>query len=188
MVSQCQSKKVIGWTRKHVKNPINLTLWSKFKEVSGLWMYATLRTMVIHPCAICGKPMSIQKKLMGRTRKHVRNPINLTLRSKFKVVSGLWMYATHRLMVIHSCVKYGKPMSNPKKSYRPNTNLHTQTDTQTDGQTDRQTDTRTEWFLYTPLNFVHRGYNYIKSDDNLIHNAMYFYAKCTCKWLSGEIV
>ena len=28
------------------------------------------------------------KMIMGLTRKHVKNPINLTLRSKFKVVSG----------------------------------------------------------------------------------------------------
>ena len=101
--------------------------------------------------------------MMGRTRKHVKNPINLTLRSKFKVVSGLRMYATHRLMVIHSCVKYGKPMSNQKKSYRPDTNLHRQTDIQTDGQTERHTDRVIPIY---PLNFVHRGYNYIKSDDN----------------------
>ena len=40
------------------------------------------------PCAKYGKPMSNHKKVMGRTRKHVRNPIKLTLRSKFKVVSG----------------------------------------------------------------------------------------------------
>ena len=48
----------------------------------------THRLMVIHPCAKYGKPMSNQKKVMGRTRKHVKKPINLTLRSKFKVVSG----------------------------------------------------------------------------------------------------
>ena len=35
---------------------------------------------VTHPCAKYGKPMSIQKKLMDRTRKPVKNPINLTLR------------------------------------------------------------------------------------------------------------
>ena len=44
--------------------------------------------MMIHPCAKYGKLMSIKKKVMGRTRKHVKNPTNLTLRSKFNVVSG----------------------------------------------------------------------------------------------------
>ena len=44
---------------------------------------------------------------MGTHGKHIKTPINLTLRSKFKVVSGSWMYTTHRLMVIHSCAKYG---------------------------------------------------------------------------------
>ena len=88
--------------------------------------------------------MSNHKKDMGRTRKHVNNPINLTFRSKFKVVSGSWMYATHRLMVIHPCAKYGKPMSNHKKVM---------------GRTRICTDRRTEWFLYTSLNFVRGGYN-----------------------------
>ena len=35
----------------------------------------------------------------------------------------------HRLMVIHPCAKYGKPMSNHKKA---DTNLHGQTDRRTD--------------------------------------------------------
>ena len=135
----------MGRTRKHVKNPINLTLRSKFKVVSGSWMYTTQRLMVVHACAQYGNPMSNQKKVIGRTRKHVKNPINLTLRSKFKVVSGSWMYATHRLMVIHPCAKYGKPMSNHEKVMgwtRICTDRWTDrwTDRQTDEQTDRQSD------------------------------------------------
>ena len=51
MVSQCQTKKSIGRTQKHDENPINLTLKSKVKLVSGSWMYATHRFMVIHPYA-----------------------------------------------------------------------------------------------------------------------------------------
>ena len=93
--------------------------------------------MVIHPCAKYGKPMSIQKKVMGRTRKHVKTPINFTLRSNFKVVSGSWMFATHRLMVIHPCAKYGKPMSNHKK-------VMGRTRICTEGRTDRRTDRRTQ--------------------------------------------
>ena len=87
---------------------------------------------------------------MGGSQKHIKNPINLTMRSKFKVVSGSWMYATHCLMVIHPCATYGKPMSNQKKCYGLDT------DRPTEGQADGQI----EWFLYTPLNFVHGGYNY----------------------------
>ena len=77
-----------------------------------------------------------------------QKPLNLTLRSKVNIESGSWMFATHRLMVIHPCAKYGKPMSNHKKLWAGHESA------QTDGQTDEQT----EWFLYTPLNFVRGGY------------------------------
>ena len=32
-----------------------------------------------------------------------QRPINLTLKSKVNIEPGTWMYATHRLMVIHPC-------------------------------------------------------------------------------------
>ena len=51
------------------------------------------------------------KKAEARTQSHVRNPINMTLRSKVNVVSGSWMYLTHPVMVIDPCAKYGMPMS-----------------------------------------------------------------------------
>ena len=79
-----------------------------------------------------GLTISKSKKSVARTQSHVKNPINLTLRSKFKVVSGSWMYATHRLMVIHPCAKYGKPMSNHKK-------VMGRTRICTDRRTDRRT-------------------------------------------------
>ena len=123
------------------------TLRSKVNIESGSRINAKRCLMVIHTCAKYGKPMSIQKKVLGRTRKHVKNPINLTLRSKFKVVPGSWMYATHRLMVIHPCAKYGEPMSNHKKVMG-----------RTRICTDRRTDGQTKWFLYTPLYFVRGGY------------------------------
>ena len=63
-------------------------------------MYARQRLMVKHPCARYGKPMSNQKRVMGRTRKHVKNPINLTLRSKFKFVSGSRMYVVSYLLMV----------------------------------------------------------------------------------------
>ena len=69
------------------------------------------------------------------------------------------MYATHRLMVIHPCAKYGKPKSNQKKLWAGHESA--QTDGQTDGQTDRQKDRRTDRVIsISPVNFVHGGYNY----------------------------
>ena len=35
--------------------------------------------------------------------------------------------------------------------------------------TDRQTDEQTELFLYTPLNFVHGGYNNTRTSSHLIN-------------------
>ena len=65
-----------------------------------------------------------------------------------KVVSGSWMYATHRLMVIHPFAKYGKPMSN-----------HKQVMGRTRICTDRRTDRRTFRVIpIYPLNFVRGGY------------------------------
>ena len=52
-------------------------------------------------------------------------------------------------------------MSNEKKSYGPDTNLHRQTENQTDGEPDGQTDRRTDRVISIyPLNFVHGGYNF----------------------------
>ena len=142
-------------------------------------MCGTHRLMVIHQCAKYGKPMSNQNIVLGLTRKHVKILMNLTLRSKFKVVNRSWMHATHHFMLIHPCAKYGKPMSNQFPS-RTRICTDRRTDRRTDKVipiysrelrsrgykkvigwtqicTDRRTDRRTELFLYTPLNFVHGG-------------------------------
>ena len=87
--------------------------------------------MIIHSYAKQSMTVSNEKKAEAWMWSHVINPINLTLRSKVKVVSGSWIYPTHRLMVIHPCAKYCKPMSN-QKSYGPDTNLHRQPDGQSD--------------------------------------------------------
>ena len=129
-------KIVMSRTQKHVKNPTNLTLRSIFKVVSGSWMCATYRLWwYIHVPKMVTQCQT-KKKVMGRTRKHVKNPVNLTNRSKFKVVSVSWMYATHRLMVIHPCVKYGMPMSNPKQLWAGHKSA------QTVGQTEGHYNTR----------------------------------------------
>ena len=130
--------------KKSRHRPCKLTLRSKVNVESGSWMYATHPLMVIDPCAKYGKSMSHQKIVKGRTRKQVKNPVNLTLKSKINILSGSWMYryATHPLMGINPCAKYGKPMSNQKKVV---------------GGTQICTDGQTEWFLFTPLNFIHGG-------------------------------
>ena len=53
-------------------------------------MYVTHCTMVIHSRAKKSMKMSKDKKAETRAQSHVKIPINLTLRSKFKlkVVSG----------------------------------------------------------------------------------------------------
>ena len=112
-----KGQKNVVRTQSHVKNPINLTLGSKVDVVLGLWMYATYPLMVIDPCSKHGKQMSKQTEVTGRTWRHVKNLIYLTLRSKVKVVSGSWMYITHPLIVINKCATYLPPTANlnPKK-------------------------------------------------------------------------
>ena len=113
-MTMSKDKKAVARTQSHVINPINLTLRSNVNVVSGSGMYAIHLLMVTETCAKYGKPMSNQKIVMGQTRKHVKNPVNLTLRSKVNVVLGSGMYATHFLIVIHTYAKYVKPLSNQK--------------------------------------------------------------------------
>ena len=142
----CQrTTKTEAWTQGHVINPINLTLRSKLKVVSGSWMYLTHPLMVIHPCPKYGMSMSKLTEVTGRTWRHVKNSINLTLRSKFNVVSGSWMHATHHTLVIYPCAKYGKPMSNQKTLWA------------TDRRAYRLTDRRTDSDSYIPPELRSRG-------------------------------
>ena len=99
-------------TRIHGENII-LILRLKVKVIQTSWMYATHRTMVIHVHSRVKHSMTISqdKKNVARTQSHVINPINLTLRSNLNVISGSWMYATHLLMLIDPCAKYGMPIS-----------------------------------------------------------------------------
>ena len=108
-ITMSKDIKAEAWTLNHVINPINLTLRSKVKVVSGSWMYLTHSLMMIDPCAKDGMLMSKLTEVTGRTWQ---KPVNLTLRSKVNIESGSWMYTTHCLMVIHPSAKYGKPMSN----------------------------------------------------------------------------
>ena len=52
-------------------------------------MFFTHCLIVLDPCAKYNMLMSKQTKVAGGTGRHVKNPINLTLRSKVNVVSGL---------------------------------------------------------------------------------------------------
>ena len=71
--------KVMGSDTKTCQKPYKFDL-DKVQDRIWIIMYATHLIMVIHSRAKYGKPMSIQKKGMGRTRKHVIDPIYLTLR------------------------------------------------------------------------------------------------------------
>ena len=62
-------------------------------------------------CVKYGMTMSKDKEAVVRTQSHVKNPINLTLRSKVNVVSGFLMYSTFPHTVIDICSKHGKQMS-----------------------------------------------------------------------------
>ena len=54
--------------------------------------------MVIHSCDKFCINVSKEKKAVAQRRSHIKNPINLILRSKVNNVFGLWMYATHCLV------------------------------------------------------------------------------------------
>ena len=132
-----KDKKGEAWTQSHVINPINLTLRSKVKIVSWSWMYTTHRLMVIHSCAKYDKPMSNQKKSDGPDTKTCQKPYKFDLEVKVQGRIWIFMYGAHHLMVIHPCVKYGKPMWNQKKVIG---RTWICTDRLTDGRTDRRTD------------------------------------------------
>ena len=130
------------------QKPIKLR--SKVNIQSGSWMNTTHRLKVIHPCAQYGNPMSNQTNLWAGLENMSKTlliwPWGQSSRSSLDHEctrhNGLWWY-THVPDMVRQCKTL--------KSYGPDTNLHRKTD----GRTDRQT----EWFLYTPLNFVRRGYN-----------------------------
>ena len=109
----CQTKynyfkgqKAESLTQSHVINPINLTLRSKFKVVSGSWMYLTHLLIVIGMFQIWYANVKANRSYRS-DMKTWQKPINLTLRSKVNIKSGSWIYATHRLMVKDPCAKYG---------------------------------------------------------------------------------
>ena len=110
LVCLCQRAKTSCQTQIHGENII-LILRSKVKVIQSSWMYVTHYTMVIHSHAKQSMTLSKDKKVEDWTQSYVKNPINLILRSKVKVVSGSWMYWTLPLMVIDPCAKYGTPMS-----------------------------------------------------------------------------
>ena len=109
-------------------------------------------SMVKHSLAKYGMTMLKDQKAVVRTQKHAINPFNLTLRSKGNVLSGLWMYATLRLKVIHPCVKYGKPMSSQKKLWTGNESA--QTGGQTDRRKERQTDGQSDYYIPPWISFM----------------------------------
>ena len=127
-------------SQKHVKKLINSTLKSQVSVASGLSMFVTHPLMAIHPFAKYGKAMSRQKKVMSRTWRHVKNLINLTLRSKVNVVSD------------HECTTH---IVSRWYTHMPNMVSQCQSKNQLwawheSAQTDWESNGQTKWFLYTP--------------------------------------
>ena len=91
--------------------------------------------------AQAGSHSSIRKS--SETKYAFTVPLNTRNWSRFIKLLGSRMCATHRLIVIHPCAKYGKPMSNQKHL------LAGHESAPTDRQTDIQTDRKKKWFLYT---------------------------------------
>ena len=86
-------------------------------------------------------PMSKQTYITGRTGRHIKTPVILTLRQKSNVVSGSWTFATYHLMVVHPSAKCGKPMSK-QKNVTDRTRIYTDrwADRRRDRRRDRQSD------------------------------------------------
>ena len=63
-------------------------------------------------------------KAVAHSQIHVKNPINLTLRSKVTVVPESRMCATYPLMVIDPCAKYDMTMSKANRSFRSDTRTY----------------------------------------------------------------
>ena len=152
IVSQCQTKKFMGRTRKHVKNPVNFSLSSTLKVVCGSWMYATHRLMVIHPCAKYGKPMLNEKKDMRRTQNKEK---------PYKFDHEVNFQGRYWIMNVRDTSFHGDtPMCQiwlvcqTQNSYGP-------TRICTNRRTDRRTDRQSEFFFPQNLNFVHGGYKNI---------------------------
>ena len=119
MGTQCQFKKKL-WTGHENRS-------KTYKSYLKIKVQGRILIMNVHNTAPYGDTPMCKiwlanvnlKKVMGLTRNHVKNQLNLTVRSKFKVVSGSWIYTTHYLLVKHLCAKNGKPMS--MQNYGPKT-------------------------------------------------------------------
>ena len=118
-------------------------------------------------------PTDDRQQVIGKAHlsfqlRWAKNHINLTLLSKVNVVSESWMCTTLHIIMIHPCSKYGMPMSNQEKvrSGHESAQIHRQT-------------VQTKWFLYTPLNFVYRGYKNITISitffPNILIRAFFFF-------------
>ena len=82
----------------------------KIKVIQRSEMYETHYPMVIHSCARYGMTMSLDKKAVAQTLSHLKNHINLTLRSNVNI-SRSWINATHSCIVIDPCAKYAMLIS-----------------------------------------------------------------------------
>ena len=106
---------------KPYQKPYNFDLEVKSQRCIGTMNVCDTLSHSVRPMCQYNMLMSKQTKVTGRTGRHVKNPINLTLRSKVNVVSGSWMYVTHLLMVIDPCaqIRYANVKAN--RSYESDT-------------------------------------------------------------------
>ena len=79
-------------------------LMTKFKVIQMSWIHVTNCPMVIHSCVSQGMTISKDTK-SGPNTNYVKNPINVTLRSKVNVVSASWNHETHWIMVMNPCAE-----------------------------------------------------------------------------------
>ena len=138
--------------------------------------------MVIHPYAKIWCAYVKEQRQSCQSQIHGENIISI-LMSKVKIIQRSWMYGTHCEMVINSSAKHSTTMSKDTRNrskgqyhigimnawhivswwYIPVLNMVSQRRTKINLRTDhksadRRTDRQTEWFLYTPLKFIHGEY------------------------------
>ena len=122
----CQKRYIWPWGQQ--------SKWHQDHKCTGhiIWWWKTHM-----PNMICQN----KQKLQFINEAMLKKPINLTLRSKIKVILESWMYTKHRFMVIHPCAKHRMPKSKQKE---------------VNGRTGIYRDRRIDRFLYIPpMNLIH---------------------------------
>ena len=104
--SMSNKKTVMGRTWKHVKISLNSTEVKHQRRIRIMGVSHTLYHGDTSMCRFWQANVKLKKKVMDRTQKHFKNPLNLTLRSKVNVISGSRMCAKHNLMIMGQTSSY----------------------------------------------------------------------------------